>query len=70
MLSPSATEDEITEFVVSVVKKSRRKSLPALLYRVGIGGTMEYAGLLSKKALLLEENLIVLRRNQSLMTAE
>jgi len=56
MLSPSATEDEITEFVVSVVKKAGAKACPPYFIGVGIGGTMEYAGLLSKKALLLEEN--------------
>jgi len=54
MLSPTATEDEIVEFAKSVVAKAGAKACPPLFIGVGIGGTMEYAGLLSKKALLLE----------------
>lgn len=57
MLSPTATEDEITEFVVSTVKKAGAKACPPYFVGVGIGGTMEYAGILSKKALLLEKNI-------------
>lgn len=57
MLSPTATEDEIKEFVVSVVKKAGAKACPPYFIGVGIGGTMEYAGILSKKALLLDENI-------------
>ena len=53
MLSPTATQDEILEFVVSVVKKAGDKGCPPYFIGVGIGGTMEYAGILSKKALLL-----------------
>lgn len=57
MLSPTATEDEILDFVVSVVKKAGAKACPPYFIGIGIGGTMEYAGLLSKKALLLEDNI-------------
>lgn len=57
MLSPTATEDEIVEFVVSTVKKAGAKACPPYFIGIGIGGTMEYAGILSKKALLLEENI-------------
>lgn len=57
MLSPTATEDEIVDFVVSVVKKAGAKACPPYFIGIGIGGTMEYAGILSKKALLLEENI-------------
>lgn len=56
MLSPTASEDEIVDFIVSVVKKAGSKACPPYFIGVGIGGTMEYAGILSKKALLLEEN--------------
>ncbi|MFA7658267.1 MAG: fumarate hydratase [Candidatus Gastranaerophilaceae bacterium] len=56
MLSPTITEDEIVEFVVSVVKKAGSKACPPYFIGIGAGGTMEYAGLLSKKALLLEKN--------------
>lgn len=57
MLSPTATEDEILDFVVSVVKKAGAKACPPYFIGIGIGGTMEYAGILSKKALLLEDNI-------------
>lgn len=57
MLSPTASEDEIVEFVVSSVKKAGAKACPPYFIGVGIGGTIEYAGLLSKKALLLDENI-------------
>lgn len=56
-LSPTATEDEIIEFVVSAVKKAGAKACPPYFIGIGIGGTMEYSGILSKKALLLEENI-------------
>lgn len=57
MLSPTASEDEIVEFVTSVVKKAGSKACPPYFIGIGIGGTMEYAGLLSKKALLLDKNI-------------
>lgn len=57
MLSPTASEDEIAEFVVSVIEKAQAKACPPYFIGIGIGGTMEYAGILSKKALLLEENI-------------
>jgi len=55
MMSPTATEDEIAEFVVNTVFKAGSKPCPPIFIGVGIGGTMEYAGLLSKKALLLDD---------------
>lgn len=57
MLSPTATEDEIVDFVVSTVKKAGAKACPPYFLGIGIGGTIDYAALLSKKALLLEENI-------------
>ena len=57
MLSPTSTEAEITDFVVSVVQQAGAKGCPPYFVGVGIGGTMEYAGILSKKALLLDENI-------------
>jgi len=57
MLSPTASEDEILEFVVSAIKKADAKACPPYFIGVGIGGTIEYAGLLSKKALLLDKNI-------------
>jgi len=57
MMSPTASEDEIIEYIVSVIKKADSKACPPYFLGIGIGGTMEYAGILSKKALLLEENI-------------
>lgn len=57
MLSPTASEEEIIEFVVSIVKKAGANACPPYFLGIGIGGTIEYAGILSKKALLLEENI-------------
>lgn len=57
MLSPTATEDEIMDYVVSVIKKAGAKGCPPYFIGIGIGGTMEYSGLLSKKALLLKEDI-------------
>lgn len=57
MLSPTASEDEIIDYVVSVIKNAGSKACPPYFIGVGIGGTMEYAGLLSKKALCQNENI-------------
>jgi len=56
MLSPTATEDEIVDFVVASVKKADAKACPPYFIGIGIGGTAEYSGILSKKALLLDSN--------------
>lgn len=57
MLSPTSSESDIIDFVVSVVEKAGAKGCPPYFIGLGIGGTIEYAGLLSKKALLLEDNI-------------
>lgn len=57
MLSPTASEEDIIKYVTSVVKKAGSRGCPPYFLGVGIGGTIEYAGILSKKALLLEENI-------------
>lgn len=59
MLSPISTEAEIVDFVKGVVEKAGSKACPPLFIGVGIGGTMEYAGLLSKKALSLGKDIDV-----------
>lgn len=57
MLSPTSSESDIIDFVVSAVEKAGAKGCPPYFIGVGIGGTIDYAGLLSKKALLLEDNI-------------
>ncbi len=56
MLSPTASQDEIKDFVVDAVAKAGSKACPPYFIGIGIGGTIEYAGMLSKKALLLKNN--------------
>ncbi|MEI8388256.1 MAG: fumarate hydratase [bacterium] len=52
MLKPFAGADEIINFAVEAVKNSARNTCPPVRLGIGIGGTMDYATFLSKKALL------------------
>ena len=52
MLKPSDGVEGIIDFIVKTVKNAGPNSCPPLYVGVGIGGTMEYAGILAKKALL------------------
>ncbi len=59
MMNPSATREEVIEFIVNGVVSSQSKGCPPCVIGVGIGGTFEYAAYLAKKALLInldEEN--------------
>ena len=51
MFNPTASKEDIINFVVSVVKEADAKPCPPLVLGVGIGGDFEYAAILSKKAL-------------------
>lgn len=51
MFNPTATKEDITDFVVSVVREAGARPCPPLIIGVGIGGDFEYAAYLSKKAL-------------------
>ena len=51
MFNPTATKEEIIDFVVSVVKAADARPCPPVVIGVGIGGDFEYAAVLSKKAL-------------------
>lgn len=52
MLKPSDGVDGVIEFVLETVRKAGSNPCPPIIVGVGIGGTMEKAALLSKKALL------------------
>ena len=52
MLRPTASENEIVDFVSDVVKNAGAGACPPLILGVGIGGTFDHAAYLSKKALL------------------
>ncbi|NLL62691.1 MAG: fumarate hydratase [Ruminococcaceae bacterium] len=51
MFTPSATTDEIKEFIVSVVKDAGGNPCPPIIVGVGIGGNFEHSAYLAKKAL-------------------
>ncbi len=51
MFTPSATSDDIVQFVVDTVSKAGSNPCPPITVGVGIGGDFEYAAVLAKKAL-------------------
>ncbi len=57
MFNPTATKEDIIDFVVSVVKEADARPCPPLVIGVGIGGDFEYAAYLSKKALTSPVNI-------------
>jgi fumarate hydratase subunit alpha len=52
MFSPSAGREGIVEYILETIKNNGANACPPLFIGVGIGGTMDYAAVLSKKALL------------------
>lgn len=52
MFTPSATEQDIVDFVVSVVKTADASPCPPIMLGIGIGATFDYAPVLAKKALI------------------
>ena len=51
MFTPSATKDDIMDFVLETVKIAGGNPCPPIVLGVGIGGDFEYCAYLSKKAL-------------------
>ncbi len=51
MFTPSATKDDIVNFVVETVQKAGSNPCPPVVIGVGIGGDFEYSAVLAKKAL-------------------
>lgn len=51
MFTPSATEEDIINYIVSVADKAGSNPCPPITVGVGIGGDFEYAAFLAKKAL-------------------
>ncbi len=51
MFTPSATRDEIIDFVVDTVRLAGSNPCPPVVVGVGMGGTFDYSCVLSKKAL-------------------
>jgi len=52
MFNPTASLDEIKDFIVASVKDAGPDACPPYIVGVGIGGTADYACVLAKKALL------------------
>ena len=56
MMTPAATEEDIFDYVLSVVETAGENACPPLFLGIGIGGTIDYAGVLSKKSFFCCEN--------------
>lgn len=54
MLNPTGGEKAVIDGVLDIVRKAGGKPCPPVFLGVGIGGTMEHAAVLSKRALLRE----------------
>ena len=52
MFKPTASIEEIKQFIIDAVKMAGADACPPYVVGVGIGGTADYASLLAKKALL------------------
>lgn len=52
MINPTAGEDGVVNAVLDMMKKAGGKPCPPVFLGVGIGGTMDRAAMLSKKALM------------------
>jgi len=53
MLKPSDGEKGVIDFIVQTVKKAASNPCPPIIIGIGMGGTMEKAAILSKKAMLV-----------------
>lgn len=56
MFTPSASSDDIIDFIVETVDVAGSNPCPPIVVGVGIGGDFEYSALLSKKALCRDLN--------------
>lgn len=52
MFKPTASWDQVKEFILDVVKKAGPDACPPLILGIGIGGTFDHAAYMAKKALL------------------
>lgn len=52
MLKPSDGLDRVVEFIINTVKKAGANPCPPIILGVGIGGTMEMAAIMAKRALI------------------
>ena len=66
MMTPSATEKDVINFILETVKIAGSKACPPMVIGVGIGGDFEYSAYLAKKALCRNINF----RNQNVKYKE
>lgn len=66
MFLPSCTIDEILDFIVETVDRAGSNPCPPVILGVGLGGTLDYAALIAKKALTRPMD----RRNEDPFYAE
>ena len=66
MFKPSATQDDVVQFIVDSVSHAGSNPCPPVIVGVGIGGTIEMAALCAKRALLRE----VGKNNEDALYAE
>lgn len=66
MISPTASQEDVIDTVLNIVKRAGSKGCPPYFIGIGIGGTIDYATVLSKKALLLEKDIDENHKNLSL----
>ncbi|MFH1245089.1 MAG: fumarate hydratase [Candidatus Omnitrophota bacterium] len=66
MFNPTESIEAIREFIVAAVKKAGPAACPPFVIGIGIGGSLDYAALLAKKALLQP----IGRRNLDKITAK
>lgn len=57
MFLPTATKEDILDFVVETVKTAGGNPCPPIVIGIGIGGNFEYSAYLSKKALIRDLSL-------------
>lgn len=55
MFAPSATKEDIKDFIVNIVKEGGSKACPPLVIGIGLGGNFEQCALLAKYALLRDK---------------
>ncbi len=55
MFNPTATKNEIIEFIINTVREAGANACPPYILGIGIGGTFEKAAMLSKKALVSDK---------------
>lgn len=67
MFNPTASLDEIKQFIIGVVEQAGPDACPPYVVGVGIGGSADYACLLAKKTLLRKITNYVSRLERDLL---